>query len=501
MERKELFKYLGILGIAALVSGYLHYNITETFTRLNGALMIVGGTLILLYIVSNYKEIIDSSQKRSTRLGANASVFAVAGVAIFALVNYLGYQHHKKFDYTTEKQFTLSDQTKKIMGDLKSEIKVLHFSKSDEPVGNLVERYRDLSNKITYERIDLQARPEMAQQYKGMKGAGEVVVISGNKNEKLMQGADEEKLTSAIMKVTREKAKAVCFIDGHGEHELAGAGPEGYQFVDGKLKSDNYETKAINLITANQIPAECAVAVLAGPKKPMLPAEIEIVKKYLNEGGKVFVGLDPDSEAGITDWLKEWNIEARPDTIVDVSGAGRAIGTGPAVPLVQTYGTHPITTGFRAATFYPLARSLKAETKGGITTTEILKTSAQSFGETDLKGNEAKFDEGKDTKGPLSLGVTATKKVGEKEARLVVVGDSDFASNAYSRSLGNADFFVNSINWLAQEEDLISIRPKGPTNRNVDLSVTAQNIFFWISVVLMPLVMIISGIVVWRKRR
>ena len=152
-------------------------------------------------------------------------------------------------------------------------------------------------------------------------------------------------------------------------------------------------------------------------------------------------------------------------------------------------------------TFYPLARSLKAETKGDITTTEILKTSAQSFGETDLKGNEAKFDEGKDTKGPLSLGVTATKKIGEKEARLIVIGDSDFASNAYSRSLGNADFFVNSINWLAQEEDLISIRPKGPTNRNVELSATAQNIFFWLSVVLMPLAMIISGIVVWRKRR
>ena len=501
MERKELFKYLGILGIAALVGGYLHYNITETFNRLNGALMIVGGALILFYIASNYQEIIDSSQKRSTRLGANASVFAVAGVAIFALVNYLGYQHHRKFDYTTEKQFTLSDQTKKIVGDLKSDIKVLHFSKTDEPVASLVDRYRDFSNKITYERIDLQARPEMAQTYRGMKGAGEVVVISGQKNEKLMQGADEEKLTSAIMKVTREKAKAVCFIDGHGEHELAGAGPEGYQFVDGKLKSDNYETKAINLITSNQIPAECAVTVLAGPKKTMLPAEIEIIKKYLNDGGKVFVGIDPDSEAGITDWLKEWNIEARADTVVDTSGVGQLLGAGPALPLVQSYGTHPITTGFRAMTFYPLARSLKAETKGDITTTELLKSSAQSFGETDLKGNEAKFDTGTDTKGPLTLGATATKKIGEKEARLVVVGDSDFASNAYARSLGNADFFVNSINWLAQEEDLISIRPKGPTNRNVELSNAAQSIFFWISVVLMPLAMIIAGIVVWRKRR
>ncbi len=501
LSRKELFKYFGILGIVALVGGYLHYNITEIFNRLNGAFMIVGGALLLLYIASNYQEILDSSQKRSTRLGANASVFAVAGVAIFALVNYLGYQHHKKFDYTTEKQFTLSDQTKKIAGDLKSEIKVLYFSKSDEPVANLVERYRDFSNKITYERIDLQARPEMAQQYRGMKGAGEVVVISGQKNEKLMQGADEEKLTSAIMKVTREKAKAVCFIDGHGEHELAGAGPEGYQFVDGKLKSDNYETKTINLVTSNQVPPECAVAILAGPKKAMLPAEIEMVKKYLSEGGKVFVGLDPDSEAGITDWLKEWNIEARADTVVDVSGAGRAIGMGPAVPLVQTYGTHPITTGFRTPSFYPLARSLKIESKGDIATTELLKSTPQSFGESDLKGNEAKFDEGKDTKGPLTLGATATKKVGDKEARLIVVGDSDFASNAYAKYAGNGDLFLNSINWLAQEEDLISIRPKGPTNRNVELSETAKNIFFWISVVLMPLAMIISGIVVWRKRR
>jgi ABC-type uncharacterized transport system involved in gliding motility auxiliary subunit len=117
-----------------------------------------------------------------------------------------------------------------------------------------------------------------------------------------------------------------------------------------------------------------------------------------------------------------------------------------------------------------------------------------------LQGNQAKMDEGKDIKGPLTLGVAATKKAGGKDARLVVIGDSDFASNAYQRQGANGDLFVNSINWLAEEEDLISIRPKSQTNRDVQLSSVAQNLLFWITI-FMPLAVIVLGISIWWKRR
>jgi ABC-type uncharacterized transport system involved in gliding motility auxiliary subunit len=500
LARKDLFKYLGTLGLALMVGTYLWYSTTEVMGKLKASLLIAGGVLVLAYLVMNASDIAASLQKRSTRLGANSAIVILAAVAIFAFVNYLGYRHHKKFDLTAEKLFTLSDQTIKTVRGLDKDVKVLYFSKTDEPVANFVEQYRDLSNRITYERIDLQARPEMANQFRGVR-PGETIVAAGNRNEKLAT-VDEQSLTSAIMKVTRDKAKTICFVEGHGERELAGAGPEGYQGVDTKLKNDNYDTKSFNLVATNKIPEECSVLVLAGPKKALLPPEADMVKKFLNDGGKVMLQLDPEAEPELGELVKEWNIEVRKDTVLDTSGVGRLFGTGPAVPLVIQYGSHPITKDFgrQAMTFYPLARSVTGESKGDITVTELLKTSEASFGETELQGNEAKFDEGKDNKGPLTLGVAASKKVGDKEARLVVIGDSDFASNAYQRSAANADLFVNSINWLAQEEDLISIRPKSQTDRKVELTPAANNILFWLTL-LMPLAVIGAGIQIWWKRR
>jgi ABC-type uncharacterized transport system involved in gliding motility auxiliary subunit len=157
----------------------------------------------------------------------------------------------------------------------------------------------------------------------------------------------------------------------------------------------------------------------------------------------------------------------------------------------------------RTATFFPLARSVKKS--GGertdITQTELLKTSERSWGETALQGDDAKFDEGQDNEGPVTLGITATKMVGEKEARLVVIGDSDFANNNYVRLAGNGDLFLNTVNWLAQEEDLISIRPKSPTNRSVTMTESQQRTFFLLVVLLMPLTVIGIGAYVWWKRR
>lgn len=500
MDRNKLFSYLGTLGAASLVAGLLLYSVYEVMSKWYWALIVAGGILLAIWLVGNFGNLVESAQKRSTRLGANALVISLAALAIFAFINYLGYKKHKKFDLTAEKLFTLSDQTKKVMGELKSDVKVVFFSKTDEPVASFVEQYRDLSNRITYERIDLQARPEMAAQFRGIR-PGETIVAANNRTEKVAT-VDEQTLTSAIMKVTREQAKTVCFLEGHGERELSGGGPEGYQQIDAKLKGDNYTTKTISLVTKNEIPADCSVIVVPGPKKALLPGEVDTLSKWMDAGGKMLLGIDPDSEAEMNAFLKNWAIELHQDTVIDYSAIGQLSGAGAGVPLVTDFGAHPITKTFgRLPSFFPIARSLKIDSaKTDITTTELLKTSAESFGETELQGNQAKMDEGKDIKGPLTLGAAATKKAGAKEARLVVIGDSDFAANSYQRQGANGDLFVNSINWLAEEEDLISIRPKSQTNRDVQLSSVAENLLFWITI-FMPLAVVVAGISIWWNRR
>jgi ABC-type uncharacterized transport system involved in gliding motility auxiliary subunit len=366
--------------------------------------------------------------------------------------------------------------------------------------------YRYASNRISYESIDPQQKPEIANEYKARLSSlqmGDTVVAAGDRIERLT-ATDEQSLTNAIMKVTRDQLKTICFIEGHGEKDLAGMDAEGYGSVDKKLKNENYQTKSVNLVSSNQVPSECSVLVAAGPKKTLFPQEAAMIGKYLDEGGKVMLMIDPDTDPGLGDVLKAWNITVGADTVIDVSGVGRLFGTGPAVPLVGNYGSHPITKDMtRTATFFPLARSVKPgeSARGEILFTELLKTSDASWAETDLKGNEAKFDEGKDSKGPVSLGIAANKKIGEKEARMVVIGDSDFATNNYERLAGNGDLFLNTANWLAQDEDLISIRPKSTTNRSVTMTESQQRWFFWLTVLLMPLAVIGAGAYVWWKRR
>jgi ABC-type uncharacterized transport system involved in gliding motility auxiliary subunit len=500
---KEISKFAGIMGAALLIGGYVRYNIQELWSWLNLSLVIAGAVLLLASLVLNFRSIIEFFGGRSGRLGANTALLSIAVLTILVILNFMGYRHHKRFDLTEEKLYTVSDQSKKILSGLQKDVKVIKFDRADDQrLSDAMTEFKYVTRRISYERIDPQQRPEIANQYK-VQRLGETLVISGDRVER-PQNIGEQDLINAILKVTRDKLKTICFVDGHGEKNYAGTDAEGYGAVDKGMKNENYETKAVNLVASNQVPSECSVLIVAGPKKAFFPQEVGMIGNYLREGGKALVMVDPDTDPGLGDLFKDWNIEVGNNTVIDTSGVGRLFGTGPGVPLVRNYGNHPITKDMTGTgTFFPLARSVKTGGAGSgeVISTALLNTSEASFAEVDLKGNQAKLDEGIDMKGPVSVGVSASKKIGDKEARFVVIGDSDFATNNYVRLAGNGDLFLNTINWLAQDEDLISIRPKSATNRSVTMTQSQQSTFFWLSVVFMPLAVIGSGAYVWWKRR
>jgi len=186
------------------------------------------------------------------------------------------------------------------------------------------------------------------------------------------------------------------------------------------------------------------------------------------------------------------------------------MGAGPEIPLVTSYETHKITDRFRAMTFFPLARSIRPaqELPTGITVEPLLKSNENSWGETNTKTQEVTFDEKSDQKGPLTLAVAASKEVKAgtesspaARARLVVVGDSDFAVNAYFGAQGNGNLFLNMVSWLSQDEDLISIRPKAPEDRRIIMSQSQQSMLRLITVFLLPGAVLVAGIMVWSRRR
>jgi ABC-type uncharacterized transport system involved in gliding motility auxiliary subunit len=503
ISRQEIFKNVAWLGGTLLLAGTLRYLIQETLQPASKWMLIGGAALFAIGIGGSYQAIVAFFRKRGTKLGTNTLVLTTAVLAILVLVNFLSARHSKRFDLTSEKLFSLSDQTIKILDGLNKDVKVLKFDKSDDVVlRDLVTEYKAHSRHVTYQFVDPQEKPELAKQY-AVQRFGETIVASGTRVER-PESTDEQDLTSAILKVTRDTVKTVCFVEGHGEKQLESQEAEGYTAAETGLKNENYQVKSVNLVAASQVPADCSVLVEAGPTKALFPQEAAMIAKYLDAGGKAMLLLDPDTTPGLDEILQAWNIVLGKDTVLDVSGFGRLIGTGPGVPLVAEYGTHPITKNFsRTMTIFPLARSVKSGEKSqpDEQETDLLKTSSASWAETDLKGGKAKFDEGKDTKGPISLGVAASKKAGEKDARLVVIGDSDFASNRYLGAQGNGDLFFNAVNWLSQDEELISIRPKSPANRRVNLTRSQQNMFFWFSIVLLPGAAILAGAIIWWKRR
>jgi len=271
------------------------------------------------------------------------------------------------------------------------------------------------------------------------------------------------------------------------------------------------------------------MVIVAGPRTDFLEPEIQLLRAYLARGGKLMVLLDPvvkadqPQQTNLAALLNEWGIKAGNDVVLDVSGMGRLIGTDESVPVVVTYPSHAITQDFNLLTAYPLARSM-SPVEGGVNgrnAQKFAETSASSWAETNIKAltaaEPAKKDDGVDIAGPVSLGAAvsgpatdaaapaAPAKDGEEpkkaEARIVAFGDSDFATNSVLGIQGNRELFLNAVNWLAQQENLIAIRPRDPEDRRITLTADQQRRIFYLTVLIVPGLILLAGVQTWWRRR
>jgi ABC-type uncharacterized transport system involved in gliding motility auxiliary subunit len=509
-DREEIARFIGTIGVAMLIASYVRYTIQGELLTTSKVLLIAGGVITLAAVIIGIRGIIKLFSGRVAQQGTNTSILTLAVIAILAVINFVGVRHHKTFDLTTEKLYTLSDQTRNIVGGLKQDLTVVRFDKTANPgFDDLMGEYKNLSPHFKYQFVDPQQKPEVAQDY-GATHMGDVVVAYGIRKDHLTAGPrgdlGEEDLTGAIVKVINEKTKEVCFVTGHGEKVLTDSSKDGYSQVDAGLKKENYATKSINLIADNGVPADCSVLVIAGPKQEYYPQEVAMVGKYLDAAGDAFIMVDPSTDPKLDDLFQSWNVAVGNNVVVDASGMGQLIGGGPIIPMIQDFGSSPITKGFQGSiAFFPLARTVAIADKAKSIpqTVELLKTSAQSFTIPKLEPGQKKisFDAKTDTIGPLSLGVAANRKAGEKDARLVVIGNSLFAANPSVGHERNGDLFYNTIDWLAQDENMISIRPKAATNRRVTLSEAQAAALHWVDIIFLPGLVIFSGVYIWWKRR
>ena len=432
------------------------------------------------------------------------ALYLASFLGILIVLMLFAQQYHLRFDLTTNKRYSLSPQTIKVLNKLKKSVKVIGFfttGAEKNKAKDLLEQYTYHSKKIDYIFIDPERHPLEAKKY-NIHRYNTLVVQSDQKREQIYE-ISEEKLTNAIVKVTRKGKKTIYFLKGHGEHDIKDVEKNGYSKLKDTLEEKGYEVKSLLLVKQPKIPEGTALLVIAGPQKALLPAEVEAIKAYLNKGGSGLFLLEPETAPQLAKLLKEKGIVLDNDIIVDKMS--RLFGGDYLIPVVVKYNqSHSVTKGFNLACFFPLARSVNIEkrpSKGE--KTEILAwTSENSWGEkdlSDLKAGKAIYDK-KDIVGPIPVAAASFSE--EKNGfKLIVVGDSDFIGNTYLQVSGNKDLALNMINWLTEEQDLITIPSKKTSSKPLVLSSNQAKVLFWLPVVGLPLLILLSGISIYLRRR
>lgn len=477
----------------------------------------IGVGLYALGVLWQSREfLMDLARSKKAQGGANTLVFSLAFLAVLGLLNYVGAKYHKRLDVTQNQQYSLSEQTKKIVGSLKAETKAVMLVRPGDPqvqqMKELWQEYSYQSKHLKFETIDPDREPSKARAFATEFETGpnlrygQVFLTQGAKKVEVT-GTTEQDFTAGLLKLTQDKQKVVYFLEGHGEQELFQA--------KNALTKQNYKTENLSLFGKKEVPADAAVVVVAGPQSALMPQEVDVLKAYVAQGGRVYAMLS-DKRTGLEGWLEQLGITARNDLVVDPRAN---INYEPAMPVALRYPHHAITQGLQA-TAYPMTRSLKQAEKmpDGVTAWSIVESSPEAWGETNLMGREFGFDAGKDAKGPLSLAyalmldqkpataapaATASTEAEKKQTRMVVVGTAQFAADRlYNSELSNGDLFLKSLNWLTEEEALVSIPAKDTTPRTIEMMGNQINAVFLTSVAGVPaLLVFVGGFIWWRRRR
>lgn len=512
---KPFSRYIAGLGAVALVAAVALFALRGMRLDLPAEVLLALGILgLAAFVVLEPDAVRRALTGRTARYGSNAVLYSVALLAFLTLVNFLAGRHPQRADLTAGGQYSLSPQTVRILKELQTPVQVtaymtgMYFDRREAE--DLLKEYSVRGGeRFSYEVIDPELKPALARQA-GITRDGTLVFTAGERRQDVFTVSEQE-FTSAILKVSSEEQKTVYFLIGHGERDPEDFSQQGFSQAKRGLEQDNYQVATLNLAITDTIPADIAALVIADPQKPLIEDEKKRLQSYLVKGGRALILQDPLNDAGLNELLEPYFVKFENDVVIDP--AASLLGD-PASPAVSRYRFSQITQDL-PLTFFPRARSIsqigEPPTGGGVTLTPLVETSPQSWGETDLQSRQVRFDPGADLQGPrtLAYAVESPAALGSEEAktarstktRLVVVGDSDFASNALIGSLGNGDLFLNAVNWVAEEESLISIRPKPREQRTVNLTGQSANLIFLSTVVFLPLAVLAVGFSVWWQRR
>lgn len=504
------------------------YLFSETMTPLRWSPLFLGLVTLLGIIIYDFNYISGKVTSRSFKYSTNAVIYSLIIIAIVGVINFIVFKNDKQWDLTQNKRFSLSDQSVKVMKNLKSDVEIIMFYPDITKMqfNDLFKQYSYHSDKFKVTFYDINKNPKLAQQYQ-VTDSQTAVIKYKEKTEKLYGTFGEQELTNAIIRATRAGKKVIYFLTGHNEADCDSVTEKGMSALKDALTGLNYDVKKLNLTQEQKVPADCAALIIAGPAGELFPNEVNYIAAYLDAGGKAFILLDIKPAASLDALLSKYAIEAGSDLVIDPKPALKMMGLGDyTIPLGMIYDpSHAVTKDFNMATLHPLVRSLTLKSQPGLTLTALAKTSPESYADATYltEPNNIKFDAGTDLKGPITVFAACSKQVHDpapastsenelksdpdaekskkKEMRLVVAGTSNIARNRYISLQGNGSLVMNAINYLAEEEDIIAIKPKtNSPQEKIDMTQQDANNIFYLTLLLMPGFVVLSGFTVWFYR-
>jgi ABC-type uncharacterized transport system involved in gliding motility auxiliary subunit len=521
---------LAIIGGLLILGGLSYYVIFQGFDTYARVTTAAGILLVGIAVAIDPEAIWGKLTTRNMLYGGNTLAIAAIFIGILVFVNILGNQRAQRWDLTANKALSLSDETVQILQQIPQPVKAVSFvqyddSRRTELENQLYEMQVRSNGQFSYEMVDPRQQPGYAQQL-GVLELGTTVFVMGDRKQQVT-GTREQDLTTGLIKLIQPNPRKAYFTTGHQERAIDGFDQDSYGQIKSQLESRNFSVDTLSLFTTPQVPDDANMVVIAGPKTPFTDAEIQALNAYLDKGGDMMILVDPGVDAGLAPLMSRWGITTGTNYVVE--GDPRLTVQSPFLPVVQKLGTHKVTdkiAGIPVVFLIPTYLNVPATPPTGLRITPIAQTSDRSWAETDpnaLRNPQSlKFDDGVDTKGPLTLAVaiesasssdspdptqptppTPTADTGPK-SRVLIFGTSQLASNAafeFGGQVANQDLFINGSSWLVGDDELISIQPRQPDNRTLFLTAAQRNFVMLSSIVFVPALVLAIGIFVWWSRR
>lgn len=475
----------------------------------------------------------DKLQSRTVVYGGTSAlaILLVAGILVFAVL--LGTRYSLRWDLTRNQSHTLSAVSRTLVQEVDKPLTLTVFFPEGNPerqrAREILDLYTHQNPRISLQFLDPERDPRRADAA-GFRRYGNVLLeFEGRKQ--LAETPTEEAVSEALRRVLQKEHKKIYFLTGHGER----SGPRdrrGYQVAQKALNNEGFELAELNLIKEGEVPKDAAVVIIAAPQKDLLNNEVEALKQYLERGGRLFLLLDPFRDAGLKTFLSGYGVNLDDGMIFEINQLtqDRAILS----PIITQYSPHRITQGFTLYTIFPFSRPLFLNQE--VKTAALLPLASTSPSSWEKIGKEWQkdwqkdkkplYDEKQDKKGPFTVAVLVEPKADKKPedsgkkppnpdqksstpeqpkspppAYLAVFGDADFAADEFFNQLGNGDLFLNTVNFLADEEKQIIIRKSDQKPEPLLLTRWKAYLVFFVSIILLPLAMLITGVAVYVRRR